>query len=153
MDTLAYLERVKIQSEILLPLYKLLRREVGNERAAAMLREAVREFAHGIGTAVSQSVPGTSLDKLRSLMPMFTAADALVVEPLVDNRKEFSVNIRGCKYAEHFKAIGEAEFGAMMTCEIDAPMTAALGADITLERTQTIMSGGSHCDFRWKSSE
>ena len=27
------------------------------------------------------------------------------------------------------------------------------GADITLERTQTIMSGGSHCDFRWKSSE
>ena len=153
MDQLPYLERVKIQSEILLPLYKLLRAEVGNERAAAMLRAAVSEFAHGIGAAVAQSVPGSSLDKLRSLMPMFTAGNALVVEPLADNNREFSVNIRACKYAEHFKAIGEPEFGAMMTCEIDPPMTAALGSDITLERSQTIMSGGSHCDFRWKASE
>ncbi len=30
-------------------------------------------------------------------------------------------------------------------------MTEGVGDDIKLERTQTIMGGGSHCDFRWES--
>lgn len=151
MDPIPYLERVKIQSEILLPLYKRLRIEIGNERAAAMLRAAVQEFAQGLGSAVAETASGSSLDKIRSLMPNFAAGNALIVEPLADSAAEYSVNVRGCKYAEHFKAIGEPEFGAMITCEIDPPMTAAIGPDLTLDRSQTIMSGASHCDFRWKS--
>lgn len=153
MDQLPYLERVKIQSEILLPLYKRLRIELGNERAASLLRDAVREYALAMGSAVSKAIPGHSLDKLRSLLPLFSAGDALVIEPIADNNKEFSMNVRRCRYAEHFKSIGEPEFGAVMTCEIDPPMTEALGSDLTLERTQTIMKGGSHCDFRWKVIE
>ena len=153
MVQIPYLERVKIQSEILLPLYKRLREELGDERAAGLLRAAVREYALAMGSAVSKTVPGHSLDKLRSLLPLFAAGDALVIEPVADNHKEFSINVRRCRYAEHFKSIGEPEFGAMMTCELDPPMTEGLGSDLTLERTQTIMNDASHCDFRWKAIE
>ena len=153
MEPLPYLERVKIQSEILLPLYKRLREELGNERAASLLREAVREYALAMGAAVAKTVPGHSLDKLRSLLPLFAAGDALNVESVADNSKEFSINVRRCRYAEHFKSIGEPEFGAMMTCDLDPPMTEGLGSDLTLERTQTIMKDASHCDFRWKAIE
>ena len=44
MDQLPYLERVKIQAEILLPFYRRIRAEIGEERAAALLRESVAEF-------------------------------------------------------------------------------------------------------------
>ncbi len=147
---LAYLERVKIQSEILLPLYRLLRKELGSERASTLLRAAVREYASDLGAAAGRARNGSSLDKLRGLMPMFVAGQALEVEPLADTDAELSINVRACKYAEYFQALGEPEFGAMLTCEIDPPMTAAIGDDLTLDRTRTIMSGGGHCDFRWK---
>jgi len=39
---------------------------------------------------------------------------------------------------------------AMLTCEIDSPMTTAIGSDLSLDRSQTIMTGDSHCDFKWK---
>lgn len=150
MEGLPYLERVKIQSEILLPLFRRLREELGHDRACELLRAAVREYAEGLGKRAAAAAHGTSLDKLRSLMPAFSAGDALGVEMLVDEAQALSLNVRRCEYANYFKALGEPEFGAMLTCEIDAPMTAAISEDLTLARTQTVMGGASHCDFRWK---
>ncbi len=153
MEHLPYLERVKIQCEILLPLYRRLRDEIGEARAAALLRKAVQEYGREMGKAAAESIPGTPLDTLRGLWPTLSALDALDTEQLADNEKEFSVNIRGCKYAEYFKEIGESEFGAMVTCEVDPPLTEGLGGTLRMERTQTIMKGSSHCDFRWKLEE
>jgi len=150
MNDMPYLERVKVQAEILLPLYRRLREEIGVERANALLRAAVHEFATGLGRTVAAANTGTSLDGLRKMMPVFAAGDALAYEPLADDERELSLNVNRCAYAEYFQALGETEFGAMLTCEIDPPMTAALGDDLDLERTQTIMRGGRHCDFRWK---
>jgi hypothetical protein len=39
----------------------------------------------------------------------------------------------------------------MLTCEVDPPLTAGIGHDIILQRSQTILKGGSHCDFRWRA--
>ncbi len=150
MDTLPYLERVKIQSEILLPLYRRLRDELGRERTNELLRESVTEYATQLGEATAATASGTSLEKLKTLMPAFAADDALDVEPLADNTEEFSINVKRCGYAEHFKSIGEPEFGAMVTCEIDPPMTSGIDQRLTLERSQTLMSQNKPCDFRWK---
>ncbi len=152
MDQLPYLERVKIQAEILLPFYRRVRAEIGEERAAALLRQSVEEFGERLGEQVAESVSGTSLEKLKALLPAFTAGDALDIEPLADTPDELSLNVRGCRYAEYFKALGEPAFGAMLTCEIDPPLTAGIGRDITLQRSQTILEGGSHCDFRWRAA-
>ena len=115
MEQLPYLERVKIQSEILLPLYKRLRAELGNERAAALLRAAVQEYGTALGASVAQTVTAPGLDKVRALMPMFSAGNALDVEPLVDNATEFSLNVRGCRYADYFRALGEPPVPGLVT--------------------------------------
>lgn len=150
MDPLPYFERVKIQCEILLPLYRRLRQEIGEERAAELLRDAVQEYGTGMGKTIAGASDGSPLDKLRGLWPVLEAQNALQVEKLADDDNEFSVNIRGCKYAEFFKEIGEPEFGAMITCEVDPPLTEGLGDNLEMERTQTIMKGSAHCDFRWR---
>lgn len=86
-------------------------------------------------------------------MPMFVAGAALEVEPLADDARNLAMNVRRCKYAEFFQSIGEPEFGAMITCDMDPPMTAGIGDDLELERSQTILKGGSHCDFRWRAKD
>lgn len=89
-------------------------------------------------------------DKLKSAIPIFAANDALKVEQLTNSEQELTMNVRECKFAEHFQSIGETEFGAILSCEIDPPMTATMGDDLSLSRTKTIMSGATHCDFQWR---
>ena len=149
MSQIGYFDRVKIQAEILLPLFRRLREEIGEARACELVRDAVREFATTFGASVRREASGTSLDKLRTLIPGFAAGNALTVEPVRDDAEELRFNVRGCRYAEYFHALGEPLLGAMLTCEIDPPMTDAIGHDLGLDRSQTLMSGGSHCDFRW----
>ena len=38
-------------------------------------------------------------------------------------------------------------------CSLDFPFAEGFGPDIKLMRTQTIMQGASHCDFRYKRQE
>lgn len=151
-DHLSYLDRVKIQTEILLPLFRRMREELGNERACEMLRGAVREYSVAFGESLGRSAGASSLERLRNAIPIFAAGDALSVEPLADTDEELTFNVTRCKYAEFFHELGEPEFGAILTCEIDPPMTKAVGQDLDLARTQTRMGGARHCDFSWKRS-
>ena len=151
-NALPYLERAKIQAEILIPLYRRLKAEIGAARAREMLKEAVEEFACGLGLEIAQGPGVNSLDKLRNAVPMFTAGDALEIETLDQSDTRMSFNVRRCKYAEFFRELGDAEVGRIMVCGIDPPMTAAIGPDLKLKRTQTLMEGADHCDFRWSIS-
>ena len=151
-NALPYLERAKIQAEIQIPLYRRLKAEIGAARAREMLKEAVEEFACGLGREIAQGPGVNSLDKLRNAVPMFTAGDALEIETLDQSDTRMSFNVRRCKYAEFFRELGDAEVGRIMVCGIDPPMTAAIGPDLKLKRTQTLMEGADHCDFRWSIS-
>ena len=153
MTEIPYLERVKIQSEILLPLFRLLRSELGSDKSNELLRTAVQEYAVSLGEQISKTSEGSSIEKLQSFFPVFTANDALEFDPIVSNSEELSINVTKCKYAEYFASIDESEFGTMITCAIDPPMTAGIGSDLKLNRTQTISTGGEHCDFRWSSTK
>jgi hypothetical protein len=148
-DGLPYLERVKIQAEILLPLYRLMKAELGAQTTARLIRAAVADYAAQVGKSLRAEGDGNSLTKLKKMIPVFTAGNALDVEMVSDTETDLTFNVRGCRYAEYFKALGEPELGAMLTCEIDPPLTAGIGDDLGLERSQTILKGGTHCDFKW----
>jgi hypothetical protein len=148
-STLPYLERVKIQAEILVPLFRRLKAELGEARACELVRAAVKDYAGQLGNAIAARHDGSSLDRLKAAVPVFTAGEALDIEPLENSGSTLRFNVRGCRYADYFRSIGEPQLGALLTCGIDPPMTAGIGRDLRLERTQTILEGGSHCDFRW----
>ena len=59
-------------------------------------------------------------------------------------------NVTGCRYASFFRELGEPELGAVLLCELDDHVVAVGGPDVALTRTQTIMKGGSYCDFRYR---
>ena len=62
----------------------------------------------------------------------------------------FEIDVTGCRYAQFYKELREPELGFLLICSSDFPFAEGLGSDIKLTRTQTIMQGASHCDFRYK---
>ena len=63
-------------------------------------------------------------------------------------RREIEARTR-CRYAEMYRSLGIAEVGALLSCNRDFSLVEGFNPDIALTRTQTIMQGASHCDFRF----
>jgi acyl-coenzyme A synthetase/AMP-(fatty) acid ligase len=70
-------------------------------------------------------------------------ADVLRKAILCDHRE------RGLVAAELYQGLGIPEVGALLSCNRDFSLIEGFNEDITLTRTQTIMGGASHCDFRY----
>ena len=47
-------------------------------------------------------------------------------------------------------SLGEPELGFLLVCTGDFAVADGFGSDIKLTRTQTIMQGADHCDFRYR---
>ena len=146
------IEQVKIQAQVLVPLVKTLRAELGEERADALVRKALGDLYRKYGEKWWRTHGGHNLgDKVESAFEMFAAGDALEYTVVENTPDSFGLNVTGCRYAEFYKKIGVPELGFLLTCSGDTDFFGAEGfdADVRLTVTQTIMQGASHCDFRY----
>ena len=150
------IEQVKIQAQILVPLVKTLQAELGEERANVIVRKALGDLYRKYGEKWWRTQGARNLgEKMASAFDMFAAGDALDYEVVKQAPDAFEVNVTECRYAKFYNEIGAPELGFLLTCSADFPMTEGFGTDVQLTRTQTIMQGASHCDFRYvlKQSE
>jgi predicted ArsR family transcriptional regulator len=150
------IEHVKIQARVLVPLVKTLQAELGEERANAIVRKALGALYRQYGERWWRTQgAGNVGERLASAFEMFAAGDALGYEVVKQAPDAFEVNVTECRYARFYREMGEPELGFLLTCSADFAMTEGFGADVQLTRTQTIMQGASHCDFRYvlKQSE
>jgi hypothetical protein len=144
------IEQVKIQAQMLVPLVKRLQAELGEERANAIVRAALGEQVRKYGEKWWRAQGAREFgEKMASAFDMFAAGDALTYEVVKRSADAFEVNVTECRYAQFYKAIGVPELGFLLTCSADFVMTEGFGAGVRLTRTQTIMQGASHCDFRY----
>ena len=68
--------------------------------------------------------------------------------PLVGRESIFDVT--RCRYAEMYRALGIPELGTVLSCNRDAALIEGFNPDVTFVRTQTLMHGATHCDFRYR---
>ncbi len=144
------IEQVKIQAQILVPLVKALQAELGEERANAIVRKALGDVYRKYGEKWWRTQGARNLgDKIASAFELFAAGDALDYEVVKKAPDAFELNVTECRYAEFYRKIGAPELGFLLTCSADFSHAEGFGADVQLTRTQTIMQGASHCDFRY----
>src|SRR5262249_14675389 len=62
----------------------------------------------------------------------------------------YEIDVTGCRYAQFYKELGEPVLGFLLVCSMDLPFAEGFGPDMKLTRTQTIMQGASHCNFRYR---
>lgn len=152
MPTLSILERRRIEAEIVKPIYEALKAEFGVEKAQQILGDAIRAKAIDFGKSLAEA-GAPSLRHFAELLPLWKQDDALQTETLVENGQHFEFNVVRCRYAEMYREMGLQEIGHLLSCNRDASFCDGYDARLKLTRTQTIMQGASHCDFRYRWEE
>ena len=144
------IEQVKIQARLLVPLVRALQAELGEERANTIVRKALGDMFRELGEKYwrAQRAPDLGAN-MAPAFEKFSAGGALDYDVLKQSPDAFEVNVTGCRYAQFYRELGVPELGVLLFCSLDFPMAEGFGAEVKLTRTQTIMQGASHCDFRY----
>ena len=150
LNTLGVLYRREIEARILIPFLTSLESEFDNDRVRNMLRETIIQVAREQGAAMAQTIGDNSLAAFAQTLPAWSQDNALEIEVLEQSDTTFNFNITRCRYAEMYAALGIPELGVILSCNRDAALIEGFNSDVRFTRTQTIMEGASHCDFRYK---
>jgi hypothetical protein len=145
------IQQAKIQAQVLVPLVKTLQAELGEERANALVRRSLGDIYRRYGEEFRRTKNERSLGNIMaSAFATYAREDALRYRVIEKSQDAFEIDVMRCQYAEFYKELGEPELGFLLVCSADFPTAEGLGPDIKLTRTQTIMQGASHCDFRYR---
>jgi hypothetical protein len=150
-EGLSMLEKRKIEAEILKEVYETLKASHGEAVAKATIAESVRRSAIEQARQFAAAAPGgPSLKAFQDVMPLWTKGGALEIEVQEKTDTSFAFNVVRCRYAETYKAMGLGEIGHLLSCNRDGAFCEGYDPRLKLERSQTIMQGASHCDFKYK---
>jgi hypothetical protein len=152
-EELGILARRRIEAAIVAPIYDELRQAIGEDKARDVLRRAIRRAAIDAGTEFAARAGGQAdLESFKAILPLWAKDDALTIEVIDDAPGVFDFNVKRCRYAETYRAMGLGDIGDILSCNRDGAFCEGYDPRIKLSRTQTIMGGASHCDFRYRST-
>lgn len=150
-DQLGILQRRRIEANIISPIYEILVRDLGKERAAQIIEEAITLDARKAGARFAEAEPaGASLKTFIGIQELWKKDDALITETTTETETEFSFKVHKCAYAQMYREMGLAEIGKLLSCTRDYEFIAGYDPSIELERTQTVMEGAPYCDFHYR---
>lgn len=153
-ERLPILEQRRIEAEVIKPIYEEMVVTLGVEQARQILDTAIRKAAIAQGQSfAAEAENGTSLDSFADIQKHWTASGALEIEPVDRTPGTLDFNVTRCRYSEMYKAMGLGEIGHLLSCNRDGTFCEGYDPRIKLERTQTLMGGASHCDFRYTFEE
>ena len=149
---LSLLDKTRIQAQVLVPVLRALRAELGKEKADAIIKQALRDWSKQLFAAVADCVDGSPRRKWAAMHTALAEITerAVTVEMHRHDEEALEFDVTHCRFAEFFRALGEPELGALLICETDFDIAAAGGSEVSFTRDQTIMQGASCCTFRYK---
>jgi hypothetical protein len=147
---LPLLEQREIEARIVGPLVRAFAAELGQERALAIVGQVIRELARQSGRELAQVLGEHTLEAFARTLGRWCENGALEIDVLEKTPEKLSFNVTRCRYAEMYRALGMADLGGSLSCQRDYELAHGFNPTIQLERTQTIMGGASHCDFRFR---
>jgi len=149
--SLSLLDKTRIQAQVLVPVLRTLRTELGKERADAIARQALRDWSKALFAAVGKSVDGSPRRKWAAMQTALTELTEreVTVEMHRHDKEALEFDVTHCRFAEFFRALGEPELGALLICATDFDIVAAGGSEVSLTREQTLMQGAPSCTFRY----
>jgi hypothetical protein len=151
-DPLPLLQQREIEAAIVAPLYRAFAAEVGETRAREILAAVIRELARQAGCAAAEAVGGNDLPHLRQAIERWRAGGALELTVLRDDAEALEFDVTRCRYAEMYRRLGLEDLGPILSCGRDGDMIEGFNPAVEFHRTQTLMAGDTHCDFRYRNT-
>ncbi|UCF94330.1 MAG: L-2-amino-thiazoline-4-carboxylic acid hydrolase [Desulfobacterales bacterium] len=151
--TIGVLTRREVEARILAPMAEALGEAFGFEEVLTVMRDTIVKIAQTQGAELRELMRGNSLKHFAASLKYWTQDNALEFEVLEQNERVFAFNVTRCRYAELYQTLGVAELGSTFSCARDFALIRGFNRNIALTRTQTIMEGAAHCDFRYRFIE
>ncbi len=151
MNQMSILERRRIEALVLKNVYEVIRERSGEEEAQAAIGEAVSRSAIEQGKSFADELGHTpTIQDFADIQPLWTKQNALEIDVISQGEDHFDFNVTRCRYSEMYREMGLGHIGHLLSCNRDGDFCIGYNPDMKLERTQTIMKGASHCDFRYR---
>ena len=148
------LQQRRIEAAFAKGVFEEMAAELGEERARAILTRAVVKLAKQAAGAMATEAPeGPGLDHFVAIQERWTRDDALRIEVVERSEATYGFNVTRCRYAEMYREMGLEGLGAVLSCNRDGAFCEGYDPRLKLTRTQTLMGGASHCDFRYRMEE
>ena len=146
------LDKTRIQAQVLLPVLRALRAELGKDKADAIVRQALRDWSRQLFAAIGDDIEGSPRRKWAAMQGALNDASAREVEfeILRHDKEALDIDVTRCRFAEFFRALGEPELGALLICDTDVDIASVGAGEVALDRADTLMRGGPRCTFRYK---
>lgn len=151
LNTIGVLRRRLIEARVVAPLLQAMAAEFGTERVHAIARDVISGIARAQGDELAHTYGGRSLPVLHNTLDKWTADEALTLRLHEVSESSLSFDVTRCRYAEMYRELGIPELGAILSCNRDGALIEGFNPAVELRRTQTLMAGGSHCDFRYST--
>ncbi|MCF6232259.1 MAG: L-2-amino-thiazoline-4-carboxylic acid hydrolase [Rhodobacteraceae bacterium] len=152
---LPMLEKRRIEAAIIKQVFDVLAERHGHDEAKEVISQAVIRSAVEQGKefrtqheAEHGGDPG--LKDFAALSKLWEMGGALKKEIHVSTDTQLDYDMVHCAYADMYREMGLSEIGHLLSCNRDATFCTGYNPDMELTRTQTIMQGASHCDFRYR---
>lgn len=149
---LSLLDKTRIQAQVLVPVLRALRAELGKDKADAIVAQALRDWSQQLFAAIGDGIDGSPRRKWAALQAAWAEISEphVAAETLRHDKEAFDLDVTECRFAEFFRALGEPELGALLICEADFDVAAAGKGEVGLTRRQTLMQGAPSCTFRYR---
>jgi hypothetical protein len=146
------LDKTRMQAQVLLPVLRALRAELGKDKADAIVKQALRDWSKQLFAGIGDGIEGGPRRKWAAINTVFgeVSGREVEVEILRHDDEALDMDVTRCRFAEFFRALGEPELGALLICDADLDIAAVGEGAVSLDRAQTIMQGAPSCTFRYK---
>tara|TARA_B110000263_G_scaffold112495_1_gene98225 strand:+ start:421 stop:930 length:510 start_codon:yes stop_codon:yes gene_type:complete len=153
IDSMPVLVRRRIEAMVLGPMIRAFQVNFGEQEANAVAQRVIEKIAQDQGSEMAKKVGAQDLPTYIASKSAWTANNALETETLVMEENRYDYNVTRCRYAEMYQELDMQDLGFIVSCGRDFNFPAGFNKNMNLTRTQTIMQGASHCDFRYEMVE
>jgi hypothetical protein len=148
LSQVSILTRREIEARIAGPLIKAFIEELGRDKALTVVSRVIKSLARENGEQMARQMGGNSIADFARGLSAWGTGGAYEMQELELTHTKYDFDIKRCRYAEMYKELGMADLGVVLSCARDFDLVQGFNPKLVLVRTQTIMEGYDHCDFR-----
>ena len=145
------IDRRRIEAMVLGPMLRAFQAEFGIEKTNEIATGVITKLARDQGAEFAKGIGANGLEDCAANKDAWRRHGALEIDIVESDSERYSFNVTRYKYAEMYHELGFGDLGAIFSCTRDFEFVAGFNPKLNLERTQTIMQGASHCDFRYST--
>jgi len=150
LNSIGVLTRREVEARLLIPLIEALSARFGQPAVLETIRQSIVDIARQQGQQLAESCPANDLLHFAHALDAWKKGDAMDIQVLEQTEQRFTFEVRRCRYAEMYQALGAPELGNLLSCSRDFALIEGFNPSIRLTRTHTIMEGADTCDFRYE---